>query len=142
MNNETQKGGKLYKMLKVEVKDQVIGLVERLILTMQSNPGFFVVYVVKSVILFVGSGLVIAGNLLALFIYDWALVFDCDLKTSVAPLYETTTCTIPAAPFLYTLMIVTSAFAFFILVLTCRAMVWLIPNQELPVGLFAQVDAR
>lgn len=130
MSNETQKGGKLYKVLKVEVKEQVIGLVERLIQTLKSNPGFFVVYVAKSVILFVGSGLVIAGNVVALVIYDWALVFDCELKMSVAALYERTTCTIPAAPFLYSLMIVTAIFSSFILILTCRAIFWLIQTRN------------
>ena len=130
MSNETGKGGKLYKVLKVEVKEQVIGLVEKLILTLQSNPGFFVVYVAKSVILFVGSGLVIAGNVVALVMFDWALVFDCDLKRDVTTLYEMTTCTIPAAPFLYGLMIVISTFSAFILILTCRAMFWLIQTRN------------
>ena len=130
MSNETQKGGKLYKVLKVEVKEQVIGLVERLILALKSNPGFFVVYVLKSVILFVGSGLVIAGNVIALVIYDWSLVFDCELEMSVAALYEKTTCTIPAAPFLYGLMIVTATFSAFILFLTCRAIIWLIQTRN------------
>ena len=130
MSNETRKGGKLYKVIKVEVKEQVIGLVERLIQTLKSNPGFFVVYVMKSVILFVGSGLVIAGNASALVVYDWALVFDCELKMSVAALYETTTCTIPAAPFLYALMIINATFSCFILILTCRAIFWLIQTRN------------
>jgi hypothetical protein len=130
MSNETQKGGKLYKVLKVEVKEQVIGLVERLIQTLKSNPGFFVVYVAKSVILFVGSGLVIAGNISALVYYDWALIFDCTLKMSVAEVYETTTCTIPAAPFLYGLMVINATFSFFILILTCRAIFWLIQTRN------------
>ena len=129
MSNETQKGGKLYKVLKVEVKEQVIGLVERLIQTLNSNPGFFVVYVLKSVILCIGSGLAIAGNVSALVFYDWALVFDCEQK-SVAELYESTTCTIPAAPFLYGLMIINAIFSFFILILTCRAIVWLIESRN------------
>lgn len=130
MSQEMKKGGKLYKGLKGEVKEHVIGLVERLIVALKSNPGFFVVYVGKSVVLFVGSIIVTAGNVTALVWYDWELVFDCDLHMSVAQLYEKSTCTIPAAPFLYGLMVVTATFSFFILILTCRAMFWLIQTRN------------
>lgn len=128
--NETRKGGKRYKILKLEVKEQVIALVERLIFTLQSNSGFFIVYVAKSAILFIGSTLVISGNIVTLVVFDWSLVFDCDLSSSVSPAYEMTTCTIPAAPFLYGLMIISTAFTFFVLIFTVRAVAWLIQTRD------------
>lgn len=130
VNNEAKKGGKLYKMLRLEIKEEVIALVERLTSVLESSSNFFVVYVAKSVILLFGSAMIIAGNVVTLVIFNWSFVFNCDLTSFVSSVYEVTSCTIPAAPFLYGLMIISSAFAFFVLVFTLRAIAWLIQTRN------------
>ena len=127
---EMRKGGKQYKVLRLEVKEQVIAMIERLISILRSSSGFFVVYVAKSIILFIGSAVVIGGNISTLVLFDWSLVFQCDLTTLVPTLYEVTTCTIPAAPFLYGMMVVSSGFAFYIFIFTLRAVAWLVQTRN------------
>lgn len=128
--NEARKGGTRYKILRLEVKEKVIALVERLMFALYYSSNFCVVYVAKSLILFFGSGVIIAGNVTTLVLFDWSLVFECDLTSYVASVYEVTSCTIPAAPFLYGLMIISSVFAFFVLVLTFRAVAWLYQTRN------------
>lgn len=90
----------------------------------------FHVHTCFQVILFVGSSLVIAGNVISLLFYDWMLVFDCELTDSVALIYQSAKCTVPAAPFLYGLMMVIAIFSAFIMLLTFRAMFWLYQTRN------------
>lgn len=81
-------------------------------------------YTVKAIFLCVSNS--VAVVVLVLWLYDrqWHASFPCDLSNHVPLIYEDLTCSLPAAPFLYGLMICNVIFAFCISLCSMFALKW------------------
>ena len=81
-------------------------------------------YTAKSVFLCVSNA--IAVIVLVWWLYDryWHASFPCDLSNHIPIIYEDLTCSLPAAPFLYGLMICNIIFAFCICLCNIFALKW------------------
>lgn len=109
-----------------ETKQKVRNLVDRLMEIVHENNHLVVMYTLKAIFLCVSNAVVFMVLVRWLYSRHWHASFPCDLSNHIPLLYEDLTCSLPAAPFLYGLMICNVIFAFFIFVCNMIAIWWVL----------------
>ena len=107
-----------------DTKQQLRNLVDRLMEIVGEDNRLVVMYTLKAIFLFVSNAVVVV--VLAWWLYgrQWHASFACDLSNHIPLIYEDLTCSLPAAPFLYGLMICNVIFAFCICLCNLFALKW------------------
>lgn len=93
-------------------KQKVRNLVDRLMEIVQENHHLVFMYTLKAIFLCVSNGVVTVVLVWWLYGRHWHASFPCDLSNHIPIIYEDLTCSLPAAPFLYGLMICNVMLAF------------------------------
>lgn len=107
-------------------KERIHQLVDRLMEVLQKDNHLLLLYALKAVFLTVASASVVIVLSTWLSRQGWHASFPCDMTLHIPVQYKDMTCSLPAAPFLYGLMICNIIFAFCISLSNLRAILWLV----------------
>ena len=90
----------------------------------QEDNHLVLMYTVKAIFLCVSNAISVVVLVWWLYGRQWHASFPCDLSNHIPLIYEELTCSLPAAPFLYGLMICNIIFAFCICLCNMFALKW------------------
>ena len=107
-----------------ETKQKIRNLVDRLMEIVQENNHLVFMYTVKATFLCVSNAVALIVLVWWLYGRHWHASFPCDLSNHIPLIYEDLTCSLPAAPFLYGLMICNIIFGFCICLCNMFALKW------------------
>lgn len=107
-----------------DTKQKIQNLVNHLMEVLQQNNHLQFLYLIKAICLLSGSAVVMLSLSSWLSARQWHASFSCDMTLHIPTFYKDMTCSLPAAPFLYGLMICNIAFAFSICLCNVRAIIW------------------
>lgn len=112
-------------------KEKIQQLVNRLMEVLQKNNNMQLLYSLKAVFLSLCSAIVVVILSQWLSMRHWHASFSCDMKLHIPTVYKDMTCSLPAAPFLYGLMICNITFAFSICLCNLRAIIWIVVDFKM-----------
>ena len=107
-----------------ETKQKLRNLVDRLMEILREDNRLVVMYILKAIFLFVSNAVTVVVLVWWLHGRQWHASFACDLSNHIPLIYEDLTCSLPAAPFLYGLMICNVILAFCICLCNMFALKW------------------
>ena len=107
-----------------ETKQKIRNLVDRLMEIVQEDNHLVIMYTVKAIFLCVSNAVALIVLVWWLYGRHWHASFPCDLSNHIPLIYKELTCSLPAAPFLYGLMICNIIFSFCICLCNIFALKW------------------
>lgn len=104
---------------------RLVHLVDWLQYLLQFKYNLVSIYTAKSLATCVFTAIIVAGITSWLVTFRWKAAFSCNLRGSLPPPYDRNVCSFPAAPYVYSMMILNIIFAIFLFLFNLRALLWL-----------------
>ena len=104
---------------------RLVYLVDWLQYLLQFRYNLVLLYTTKSIATFGLTTLLSAGLISSLVAFQWRTAFDCDLHSSLPPPFDNNSCSFPAAPYVYSMMILNVIFTIFLDIFNLKALFWL-----------------
>ncbi|CAB3994002.1 Hypothetical predicted protein [Paramuricea clavata] len=111
--------------LKLGRNARLVYLVDLLQYLSQFRYNLVNLYTMKSVATCVLTALLSAGLISWLVAFQWRTTFTCDLQGSLPPPFDHNSCSFPAAPYVYSIMILNTIFTIVLGMFNLRALFWL-----------------
>ena len=112
-------------LLKLGRNARLVYLVDLLQYMSQFRYNLVNLYTMKSIATCVLTALLSAGLISWLVAFRWRTTFTCDLQGSLPPPFDHNSCSFPAAPYVYSIMILNIIFTIFLGMFNLRALFWL-----------------
>jgi hypothetical protein len=113
-------------LLKSDRDARLVYLVDLLQYLLQFRYHLVFLYTIKSIATFVLTTLLSAGLISWLVAFQWRTAFTCDLHGSLPPPFDHNSCSFPAAPYVYSIMILNVIFTILLGMFNLRALFWLV----------------
>ena len=104
---------------------RLVYLVDWLQYLLQFRYNLVFLYTAKSIATCGLTTLLSAGLISSLVAFQWRTAFDCDLRGSLPPPFDNNSCSFPAAPYVYSMMILNVIFTIFLDIFNLKALFWL-----------------
>jgi hypothetical protein len=104
---------------------KLVYLVDWLQYLLQFRYNLVTLYTIKSIASCVLATLLSAGLISWLVAFQWRTAFTCDLHGSLPPPFDENSCSFPAAPYVYSMMILNAIFTILLGIFNLKALLWL-----------------